>query len=348
MAALAGVADQMRMCRECALLGSYDAALVYFDGVAAQIHNHLRSVQDPSVHAQWVRARDELATEAQLIKDLSLELGRLREAPGSRRDAAPARDRDAVDRHSPDVWPPPPPRPLKRAPSTGGGGGVARNGNLPAWAQREQAQQQQQQQQQAGASSGATGRSNSGNGAVSPPAARAALVASRASLSREHVLGVSGLASGPAARGGLAGAPSGGDGVVSPPSSGFMAAACKADGASSFGSSVAAANGAPGARATTFGAAMSGRSMQTPGQQHGGRGGGGGLAHGALRERRPTDSGPGKAGGVSTVSGAQLLSVSTGSSGGAAMSPKSPPGKRDGATSSPLKLKRQHKPAASD
>eukprot|EP00306_Pavlova_sp_CCMP459_P004499 CAMPEP_0185159942 /NCGR_PEP_ID=MMETSP1139-20130426/3355_1 /TAXON_ID=298111 /ORGANISM="Pavlova sp., Strain CCMP459" /LENGTH=933 /DNA_ID=CAMNT_0027725135 /DNA_START=63 /DNA_END=2864 /DNA_ORIENTATION=+ len=209
-------------------------------------------------------------------------------------------------------------------------------------------QQQQQQQQQAGASSGATGRSNSGNGAVSPPAARAALVASRASLSREHVLGVSGLASGPAARGGLAGAPSGGDGVVSPPSSGFMAAACKADGASSFGSSVAAANGAPGARATTFGAAMSGRSMQTPGQQHGGRGGGGGLAHGALRERRPTDSGPGKAGGVSTVSGAQLLSVSTGSSGGAAMSPKSPPGKRDGATSSPLKLKRQHKPAASD
>lgn len=36
--ALTGVADQLTLAREHALLGSYDAALIYFDGVIAQIN----------------------------------------------------------------------------------------------------------------------------------------------------------------------------------------------------------------------------------------------------------------------------------------------------------------------
>ena len=44
---LKGLENQMKQAREHALLGNYEAALVYFDGATAQIQQHLRSLDDP-------------------------------------------------------------------------------------------------------------------------------------------------------------------------------------------------------------------------------------------------------------------------------------------------------------
>ncbi|KAJ1618595.1 P-loop containing nucleoside triphosphate hydrolase protein [Pavlovales sp. CCMP2436] len=158
MEAIATVADQVKICREYALLGNYDASLVYFDGVLAQIQHTLRTRHDPHAHAQWVRAKEELAAEMQLVKDIAYELRGFREAPGTRRE----REREPAPRsalgdgydqdmrsaaasalgdgYDPDVWPASsthaPRRPFARRASSGAGGGSG--DNLPGWARREE------------------------------------------------------------------------------------------------------------------------------------------------------------------------------------------------------------------
>ena len=140
-AVVSAVSDQMQMSREYALLGNYDAALVYFDGVIAQVHGYLSTLHDPHVRSQWARAKEELVAERQLVKDLSAELERFREQPGARRSEALAGLPSAVstpaDDFDPDVWAAPssrdepayaPRRPLVRRVSAGGGGGGGGDG----------------------------------------------------------------------------------------------------------------------------------------------------------------------------------------------------------------------------
>ena len=128
----------MKMSREHALLGNYEASLVYFDGVVAQIKQHLRTVDDPHLRAQWERAKEDLVAEFRIVKEITQELARFKDKPGS---AAAARDVgvgqwEEMPVGAPsalyveaaedlDVWPEPPPQPDRRAPpprrvSTGG------------------------------------------------------------------------------------------------------------------------------------------------------------------------------------------------------------------------------------
>ena len=58
--ALSDMENQMKMSREHALLGNYEASLVYFDGVVAQIQQHLRTLDDPHLRQQWLRATSSL------------------------------------------------------------------------------------------------------------------------------------------------------------------------------------------------------------------------------------------------------------------------------------------------
>ena len=127
------VQDQMKMSREHALLGNYEASLVYFDGVVAQIKQHLRTVDDPHLRAQWERAKEDLVAEFRIVKEITQELARFKDKPGSaaltRGDASweevPAVAPYAEAAEDLDVWPEPPPQPERRAPpprrvSTGG------------------------------------------------------------------------------------------------------------------------------------------------------------------------------------------------------------------------------------
>ena len=123
----------MKMSREHALLGNYEASLVYFDGVVAQIKQHLRTVDDPHLRAQWERAKEDLVAEFRIVKEITQELARFKDKPGSaaltRGDASweevPAVAPYAEAAEDLDVWPEPPPQPERRAPpprrvSTGG------------------------------------------------------------------------------------------------------------------------------------------------------------------------------------------------------------------------------------
>ena len=72
---LVGVGDQMKMAREHALLGNYEASLVYFDGVVSQINLFLRTVDDAYTKAQWQKAKDDLVAR---IDDLTNTVNILR------------------------------------------------------------------------------------------------------------------------------------------------------------------------------------------------------------------------------------------------------------------------------
>ena len=56
--------------------------LVYFDGVVAQIMQHLRTLDDPHLRQQWLRAKEELTQEFSVVKDIVNELKRFKDPPG--------------------------------------------------------------------------------------------------------------------------------------------------------------------------------------------------------------------------------------------------------------------------
>jgi katanin p60 ATPase-containing subunit A1 len=47
------IVDNVKMAREYALLGNYDTALVYFQGVLQQIQKHIVGIVDPVRKQKW-------------------------------------------------------------------------------------------------------------------------------------------------------------------------------------------------------------------------------------------------------------------------------------------------------
>ena len=50
---VADICENTKMGREFALLGNYETALVYYQGVVQQIHRLLQSVNDPMRKERW-------------------------------------------------------------------------------------------------------------------------------------------------------------------------------------------------------------------------------------------------------------------------------------------------------
>ncbi|XP_076807705.1 katanin p60 ATPase-containing subunit A1-like [Clavelina lepadiformis] len=117
MSSLDEICENVKMGREYALLGNYDTAMVYYQGVLQQIQklvNNLPS-KESEIRSAWQSLRQELAQEYEHIKDITSTLASFKvegsySAPSQRaRGGAfeePARD--------PDVWPPPTPDPAYR------------------------------------------------------------------------------------------------------------------------------------------------------------------------------------------------------------------------------------------
>nr|XP_009862197.1 LOW QUALITY PROTEIN: katanin p60 ATPase-containing subunit A1-like [Ciona intestinalis] len=106
------------MGREYALLGNYDTALVYYQGVLQQIQKHLQTLRDAETRSLWQGVRQDLAQECEYVKDITATLASFKVdgnymAP-SQRGGGSAFEEPTRD---PDVWPPPTPaEPPQRAP----------------------------------------------------------------------------------------------------------------------------------------------------------------------------------------------------------------------------------------
>lgn len=68
LARVGGLPEQLAMAREAALLGAYDTALVYFDGVVTGIHKHLRTLVDAADRQRWIKVRTVRACFASRVK----------------------------------------------------------------------------------------------------------------------------------------------------------------------------------------------------------------------------------------------------------------------------------------
>ncbi|KAJ3050445.1 Katanin p60 ATPase-containing subunit A1 [Rhizophlyctis rosea] len=136
---LAELPKELQIARECALLGNYETALMYFESILQNIHLHARTVEDPALRERWAKTRQELATELQVIKDISLEISSFKERSNrsdtfSRSKVTSFDDDSAFDDHtSPpydkDVWPAPEPLPKRTVRKS-----RADDDSLPSWA----------------------------------------------------------------------------------------------------------------------------------------------------------------------------------------------------------------------
>ncbi|XP_054921715.1 katanin p60 ATPase-containing subunit A-like 1 isoform X2 [Dermacentor andersoni] len=124
---IADICQNTRMGRECALLGNYESAIVYYQGVIQQIHRLVQTTTgDPMRKERWQQIQQELAQEYEYIKDIQVVLSgfrsesHLERTPTSRINYE---DDTALDPEAwftprdPEVWPAPNPVEHKPGPS---------------------------------------------------------------------------------------------------------------------------------------------------------------------------------------------------------------------------------------
>eukprot|EP00092_Neocalanus_flemingeri_P007562 GFUD01008161.1.p1 GENE.GFUD01008161.1~~GFUD01008161.1.p1 ORF type:complete len:514 (-),score=179.05 GFUD01008161.1:100-1641(-) len=107
------ICENTKLAREMSLLGNYETATVYYQGVVQQIHRLLGSIDDPVRKMKWQQIQGEVAQEYDVVKNIMQTLNTFKGGhhdsqnvgPGSRSMSnfeEPTRD--------PNVWPAPPPK----------------------------------------------------------------------------------------------------------------------------------------------------------------------------------------------------------------------------------------------
>ncbi|KAJ8326861.1 Katanin p60 ATPase-containing subunit A1 [Batrachochytrium dendrobatidis] len=128
--------NELQICRECALMGNYDTALLYFEGILQSIHHHAKSLADAEQCNKWMDTKEQLMAEFKVIKDISLELSKFK----ARSDTTGAKPFSIMDDgqeiYDKDVWPAPAPNPTpsKRMLAQKQRGGEE---DLPSWARNQ-------------------------------------------------------------------------------------------------------------------------------------------------------------------------------------------------------------------
>lgn len=100
------ICENTKMGREYALLGNYDTALVYYQGVIQQIQKLIVQIKEPVRKQKWQEARQMIVQEYEHVKDISQTLANFKKDTvqyGGMRHGHEEPTRD------PDVWPPPTP-----------------------------------------------------------------------------------------------------------------------------------------------------------------------------------------------------------------------------------------------
>lgn len=121
------ICQNTRMGRECALLGNYESAIVYYQGVVQQIHRLLQTINtDPVRKDRWQQIQQQIAQEYEYVKDIQSVLNGFR-TDGHVEQRLPTNragyDLGALDPEAwlvpsdPDVWPAPTPVEHKPGPA---------------------------------------------------------------------------------------------------------------------------------------------------------------------------------------------------------------------------------------
>jgi len=105
------ICDNTKLAREMSLLGNYETASVYYQGVVQQIHRLLGSIDDPVRKMKWQQIQGEVAQEYDVIKNITQTLNMFK---GGHHDSQHVGVRSNTSfeepTRDPDVWPAPPPR----------------------------------------------------------------------------------------------------------------------------------------------------------------------------------------------------------------------------------------------
>ncbi|XP_009577906.1 PREDICTED: katanin p60 ATPase-containing subunit A1, partial [Fulmarus glacialis] len=64
------ISENVKLAREYALLGNYDSAMVYYQGVLDQMNKYLYSVRDTYLQQKWQQVWQEISVEAKHVKDI--------------------------------------------------------------------------------------------------------------------------------------------------------------------------------------------------------------------------------------------------------------------------------------
>ncbi|KAJ3113331.1 Katanin p60 ATPase-containing subunit A-like 1, partial [Physocladia obscura] len=139
---------ELQICRECALLGNYELALMYFDTIIQTISLHIKTVTTPDMKERWTEAKNGLLEEYMLVKSISGELASFKLPKQTQtKQTVPPRNRsrqtsttedENLAVYDKDVWGPPPPRPkiqnlgMRRQKSSDDDG-------IPSWAKNQNA-----------------------------------------------------------------------------------------------------------------------------------------------------------------------------------------------------------------
>ncbi|KAI8849140.1 hypothetical protein BC829DRAFT_200309 [Chytridium lagenaria] len=117
MSKIAALPSELQICRECALLGNYDMALVYFDTIIQTITLHMKTLQSSEEKVKWSEVKKDLLEEFQVVRGISTELAGFKDK--SPREHNFSREKPSGDpaSHSHerdrDVWPAPTPQPRR-------------------------------------------------------------------------------------------------------------------------------------------------------------------------------------------------------------------------------------------
>ncbi|KAJ3021943.1 Katanin p60 ATPase-containing subunit A-like 1 [Thoreauomyces humboldtii] len=152
---------ELQIARECALLGNYDTALLYFESILQTIQQYAKTVDDPALRDRWLQTRQELSVEFGTVKEIGMELAsfkvrfivsttrkpsrnvslrlmRLRQerAPGAHTRTRSQHDEDSIfnDPIDKDVWPAPDPPARRTLPRRSR---PSEEDALPSWARNQ-------------------------------------------------------------------------------------------------------------------------------------------------------------------------------------------------------------------
>ncbi|KAH9407195.1 Katanin p60 ATPase-containing subunit A1 [Tyrophagus putrescentiae] len=68
------IAENVKIARDCSMLGNYETALIYYQGVVQQIHRHLQAITDPQLREKWQESQQLIVDEYEIVKDLQSTL----------------------------------------------------------------------------------------------------------------------------------------------------------------------------------------------------------------------------------------------------------------------------------
>ncbi|XP_051216919.1 katanin p60 ATPase-containing subunit A1-like [Lolium perenne] len=128
---LARLQVHLKLARDYALDGLYDTSIIIFDGVLAQINKHLTNLDDGFTRTKWMKCKQAISEEVEIVRQLDALMKSFKEAPGSgtmRSSSPPIRSNKSflfqpLDEYptslpqtfdDPDVWAPPKDRPTRR------------------------------------------------------------------------------------------------------------------------------------------------------------------------------------------------------------------------------------------